>query len=99
MTTGNRRGCCSGPPPKIAYIRVRGSSVGMTGLEEIFEQLHRAGRSDDDPLEQELVEHARVYNFIAPGSESDYGWALRRAYQAYVQSKEKAGSQTAGRVP
>jgi hypothetical protein len=99
MITGNRRGCCSGSPLKIAYIRVKGSSAGMTGLEEIFEQVHRAGRPDGDALERELVEQAGVYNYIAPGSESDYGWALRRAYQAYVRSKEKGESQTAVRAP
>lgn len=99
MITGNRRGCCSGPPLKIVYIRIKGSSVGMTGLEEIFEQVYRDGRPDDDALERELVEQARVYNYIAPGSESDYGWALRRAYQAYVRSKKKGASQIAARAP
>lgn len=88
MTTPRQRGCCSGPPPKITYVKIKGNSVGMTGVEEAFERLYQAGRPDDDALQRELVEQARVYNYIAPGSEDAYGWALRMAYRAYVRSSE-----------
>lgn len=84
-----KRACCSGPPPKLVYIRVRGSPVGLVGIEQIFERLYQAGRKEDDSLEQELVEQARIYNYIAPGSERDYGWGLRMAYRAFVASREK----------
>ncbi|MGC8874231.1 MAG: hypothetical protein ACP5SI_07280 [Chloroflexia bacterium] len=89
MPAAQKRACCSGPPPKLVYIRVRGSPVGLVGIEEIFERLYKAGREEDDALEQELVEQARIYNYIAPGSERDYGWGLRMAYRAFVASKKK----------
>jgi len=88
MTTQKRCGCCSGPPLKATYIRIKGEPIGLTGVEEVFERLHQAGRPADGTLEQELVEQARIYNYIAPGSEDAYGWALRMAYRAYVRSKE-----------
>lgn len=88
MATQQKRACCSGPPLRLTYIRIRGGKVGMVGVEETFERLYQAGRRDDDALEQELVEQVRPYNYIAPGSEADYGWALHQAYRAYVRAKE-----------
>ena len=89
MTTQQKRACCAGAPPRLVYIKVRGSSVGLVGIEPLFEQLYQAGRRDDEALEAELVEQARVYNYIARGAEKDYGWGLRQAYRFYVRAQEK----------
>ncbi len=87
MTSEKKRACCAAP--RLVYIRVRGSAVGLVGIEPLFEQLYRAGRRDDDALEAELLDQARIYNYIAPGSEADYGWGLRQAYRCYVRAQEK----------
>ena len=89
MTQEPKRTCCSGRPPQLVYIKLRGNSVGLLGIEPFFEQLYQAGRRDDDALETELLEQARVYNYVARGAEKDYGWALRQAYRFYVRAKEK----------
>ncbi|MGB9723143.1 MAG: hypothetical protein ACP5OO_06045 [Chloroflexia bacterium] len=89
MSTQQRRACCAGAPPRIVYVKIRGHPVGMIGIEELFERLYEAGRRDDEALEDELVEQARIYNYIARGAEKDYGWALRQAYRFYVRSREK----------
>ncbi len=89
MAPQQRRACCSGAPPRLVYIKVRGHSIGLMGIEPLFERLYQAGRQDDDALEAELVEQARIYNYIARGLEADYGWGLRQAYRSYVRAKEK----------
>ena len=89
MTTEQKRTCCAGAPPKLVYIKVRGSPIGLVGIAPLFEQLYQAGRRDDAALEAELVEQARLYNYIARGSESAYGWGLRQAYRFYVRAQEK----------
>jgi hypothetical protein len=90
MTQQTKRPCCSGRPPQLVYIKLpRGSSVGLMGMEPLFEQLYQAGRRDDEALEAELVDQARVYNYVARGAEKDYGWALRQAYRCYVRAQEK----------
>jgi len=81
--------CCSGRPPQLVYIKLRGSSVGLMGIKPLFEQLYQAGRRDDDALETELVEQAKIYNYITRGAEKDYGWGLRQAYHFYVRAQEK----------
>ena len=86
--TQQSKPCCSGRPPQLVYIKLRGSSVGLMGVQALFEQLYQAGRGDDDALEAELVEQARVYNYVARGVEKDYGWELRKAYRCYVRAKE-----------
>ncbi len=89
MSTQRGGACCSGKPTQVTFIEVRGSKVGMVGLEQVFEQFYQAGRTQDAALEKELVEQARVYNYIAPGSEEAYQWALLRAYRAYVRGRER----------
>ncbi len=81
--------CCSGRPPQLVYIKLQGSSIGLMGMQQLFEQLYQAGRRDDEALEAELLDQARVYNYVARGAEADYGWGLRQAYRAFVQSKEQ----------
>lgn len=89
MVTQQKRACCAGAPPKLVYIKVRGNPIGLIGIEPLFEQLYQAGRHDDEALEAELLEQARIYNYVARGSEKDYGWGLRQAYRAYVRAREK----------
>lgn len=55
MTTQQKRACCAGAPPKLVYIKVRGSPVRLVGIEPFFEQLYQAGRRDDPALEAELL--------------------------------------------
>lgn len=81
--------CCSGRPPQLIYIKLRGSPVGLQGMQQLFEQLYQAGRQDDGLLEAELLAQAKVYNYVARGVEQEYAWALRMAYRAYVKSKKK----------
>jgi hypothetical protein len=88
LTTQTKRACCAGVP-RLVYIKLRGSAVGLMGIEPLFEQLYQAGRQEDDALEAELVEQARVYNYVARGAEQDYGWGLRQAYRTYARSKEE----------
>lgn len=85
--------CC---PPNVAgltYIQIgqKGHTVGMRGLDTIFQQLFAMGRRPEDATDAELVGMARQFNYIPekPVIEADYAVALRRAYTAFHDRQEQ----------
>lgn len=92
--------CCLPSVDGVTYLKVgsRGVTVGMTGLDKLFQQLwsltarplwmmgHRPEQATDD----ELVGMARQFNYIArkESVERDYAEALRRAYEAFCARQE-----------
>lgn len=89
----NSGACCLPDVNGVTYILVgpQRHPVGMRGLETIFEQLYLMGRRPEDAADEELVEMARMYNWIArkPPIEADYAAALRKAYTAFCKRQEK----------
>lgn len=85
--------CCLPNVDGITYIKIgpQGHTVGMKGLDTIFQQLFAMGRRPEDASDAELVEMARKFNWIADKAaiEADYALALRRAYAAFFARREK----------
>jgi hypothetical protein len=85
--------CCLPNVDGITYLKIgpQGHTVGMRGLDTIFQQLIAMGRSPEDATDAELVGMARQFNWIAEKEsvEADYAIALRRAYAAYHDSQAK----------
>ena len=79
--------CCLPNVDSVTYLQVgpRRVAIGMMGLEKIFEQLFLLGRRPEEASDAELVGMARNFNYIphCPGTEAEYGEALRKAYAAF----------------
>ena len=86
--------CCLPNVNGVTYINIGspGLTVGMMGLDKIFQQLFAMGRHPDEATDAELVGLARKFNWIPDKAsiEVDYAIALRRAYTAFYASREKA---------
>jgi len=84
--------CCLPSVDGVTHLKVgsRGVTVGMTGLDKLFQQLwmmeHRSEQAPDD----ELVGMARQFNYITPKEsvERDYAEALRGAYEDFCARQE-----------
>ena len=91
MTPGSGA-CCLPNVDGITYIQIgpQGHTVGMRGLDTVFQQLFLMGRSPEDATDAELVGMARKFNWIPDKAsiEADYAVALRRAYAVYHASRE-----------
>ena len=85
--------CCLPNVNGITYIKIgpQGDSIGLRGLDTIFQQLFAMGRRPEDVSEAELVGMARKLNWIVykASIEAEYAVALHRAYSAFYASREK----------
>jgi len=85
--------CCLPNVDGITYIKIgpQGHTVGMRGLDTIFQQLFAMGRRPEDATDAELVGMARKFNWIADKAsiEAGYAVALRQAYAAFFARREK----------
>ncbi len=85
--------CCLPNVNGVTYLKVgpQGRTVGMMGLDKVFQQLVVMGRLPEDVTDAELVGMARQFNWIADKEsiEAEYAVALRRAYEAYYARQEK----------
>ncbi len=85
--------CCPPRAQGITYLRLGpdGATVGMTGLETVFQQLAAMGRGPEEAGDEELVGMARASNWIprSPAVEAEYGRALKEAYRTFYKGREK----------
>jgi hypothetical protein len=84
--------CCLPNVGGLTYIKIgsRGQTIGMNGLDKMFQQLFAMGRRPEDATDAELVGMARKFNYIPYREtvEADYAVALRCAY-ATVHSQQE----------
>jgi len=82
--------CCDGPRGDVVQVDIfgDGSTVGLMGLTEIFEQLHMMGRAPDASAQDELVKMVAARNYVPRSAEALYGAALVRAYAAFCEQKQ-----------
>ncbi|GAB4482073.1 MAG: hypothetical protein Kow0088_24790 [Anaerolineales bacterium] len=80
--------CCLPRSDGITYLKIgeQGITVGMQGLEVVFQQLALLNRQPEEASDEELIGMARRYNYIPRRAtiEHDYAQALRQAYAAYL---------------
>lgn len=88
--------CCLPRVDGITHLQIgpQGYTVGMSGLDKVFQQLRLMGRRPEDASDAELVGMARRFNWIPEKAavEAEYAVALRRAYAAFLaRQEEKVG--------
>jgi hypothetical protein len=80
----------------ITYLKLglEGATVGMSGLEIVFEQLATVGRRPEEAGDEELLGMARASNWISsnPDVEAKYVCALCEAYAAFLARRGGPGS-------
>ena len=90
MMTG---ACCPKSDDRVTQLRLEeGHTVGMMGLNTVFEQLLAMGREPDEVSDKELLGMVRAQkNYIPPKPdiEDRHTAALRREYAAFYARRVK----------
>ena len=58
-----------------------GSQLGIASLDNILKEVADLKLADDSALKKELLQRVKIYNYVAPGAESDYSKALLNEYE------------------
>ena len=84
--------CCDGPRGDIVHVDIfgDGSTVGLMGLTEIFEQLYLMGSVPDTSVQGELVKMVATRNYVPRTAEALYGVALVREYAIFCTKKKQS---------
>jgi len=89
QTTG---ACCPKSDVRVTQLRLTddGHTVGIVGLDTLFEQLLALGRTPDEATDAELVGMVRRQNYVpSSAAETLYAAALRREYAAFYARRLK----------
>jgi hypothetical protein len=85
--------CCPKSDDRVMQLRLwEGHSVGIMGLNMVFEQLLAMGRKPEEVTDAELLGMARTQrNYIPskPDIEALYAAALRREYASFYARRAK----------
>ena len=83
--------CCDGGGDIVQVdLFGDGSTVGLMGLTEIFEQLYLMERAPDASVQDELVKMVASRNYVPRSAESLYGAALVREYAIFCTKKKQS---------
>lgn len=89
--------CCLPAVDGLTYLKIgaRQITVGIQGLDTVFQQLYAMGRRPEEASDEELIAMARRHNYIRsnPEVEADYAAAFRKAYAAFYVRQERSGEQ------
>jgi hypothetical protein len=88
-----RQASCCGGDWQVKQIQIRGVPVGIVGLAEALEQVRGLGYPPGPEAAEELLSMIKTQNYVARGSEEDYGQALLREYSAYYEAQAGPGQQ------
>jgi len=81
--------CCASSIPGLRMLTLpNGMKVGVFGLEEIFEDLYRTGKSSNMDTALEIVNRLKDMNYIAPGSQKRYKAAVLKEYQIFYDESK-----------
>lgn len=87
--------CCPKGDAGVTQLRLGddGPTVGIIGLNTVFEQLLAMGRAPGEATDEELVGMVRARNYIPSRKEVEakYAVALRRAYAAFYGRRVGSG--------
>jgi small redox-active disulfide protein 2 len=79
----------------VRQINIGEFTVGIVGLDEIFEEVKAAGESDEARLKEMIFVKVKGKNYIAPGQENNYREDLFDEYLVYT-GQRKARARKAG---
>jgi hypothetical protein len=74
--------CLCKAMPGVTHLTVRGATIGMAGLRELFLGWKEANRSPDDLTDQAILQGIRARNYVPEPVEADYIAAVRGLYAA-----------------
>jgi len=69
---------------EITQLTIAGQKIGFFGLSEILKNLQQENLSDDAELKQQLLQHARMQNYVPDSRSEDYAQALLREYKKFA---------------
>lgn len=75
-------------PLSYRQVMVGRFPTGMTGLEELFEELHQHGSVPLESLGPELLTRAKEHNYVPRSAEADFAAALLREYGKYWEQRQ-----------
>jgi len=64
-----------------------GSRIGVTGLDEIFQDLYQSKKEPDADTAREIVNRLEKKNYIPPRTREQYQYAVLEEYKKF-QSRE-----------
>jgi NAD-dependent dihydropyrimidine dehydrogenase PreA subunit len=73
---------------KTRLITVEGKRIGIAGLDDIFEELHKSRRKPDKNLKDYLLGRLKELNYIPSSKEAAYAEVLLEEYQRFCDLKE-----------
>lgn len=73
--------CAADAMRRVRQISVGGNVVGLSMLEEIFEEVADAGLSQDADIRRELIRQVKIYNYVPAPAEATYADAIFAEYQ------------------
>jgi NAD-dependent dihydropyrimidine dehydrogenase PreA subunit len=77
-------------------IQVGNLTIGMVGLEELFETLRNRNVPPDEAAIADLLQGARRHNYIPPAADEKMGVVLLREYRQFCARPAAEGSRPAG---
>lgn len=81
----DQKPCCATEAlRRIRRVNVGGITFGLAMLDAISEEVASLGISAEDPLKNELLRRAKIYNYIPRQAEDAYAEALLREYRKGV---------------
>lgn len=79
----------------VRQINIGGFTVGIVGLDEVFEEVKNSDETDEVRLKDMIFEKVKAKNYIASGQEKDYREDLYDEYMVYT-GQQKARTRKAG---
>jgi predicted RecB family endonuclease len=79
--TGEKPCCAAAAARMIKKLALPGGEVGIVNLEGILKEVADLKPADDETIKRELLERVKIYDYVAPGAESDYSKALLKEYE------------------
>lgn len=79
---------------KTRLISIEGKQIGIAGLDEVLDELHKTGKRPDSNLGRYLLGRLRKLNYVPPGKEEAYAAAFLEEHRRYCD--RKAGRTEAG---
>ncbi|OGN91745.1 MAG: hypothetical protein A2Z75_07425 [Chloroflexi bacterium RBG_13_50_10] len=78
----SKRPCCPAAAARMTKkLPLPGGEVGIVNLEDILKEVGPMKLTDKEAIKKELLQRVKIYNYVAPGAESDYSKALLNEYE------------------
>jgi NAD-dependent dihydropyrimidine dehydrogenase PreA subunit len=72
---------------KVRMIIIEGRQIGIAGLDEVLEELSRAGKEREESLKNDLLIRLKKLNYIPLAKEKAYASAFLEEYRKFSEGK------------